>query len=84
MAKKKRIYYTARHLLNALQQLDEEFLDLPLILAHGKDLHKPNLVQGFVPAPVAVDRVVVEAKKPSLLMLAELADAIEVESDSGK
>jgi hypothetical protein len=73
--KEQRIYYTARHLLNALQQLDEELLDLPLILAHGKDLQKPNLIQGFVPAPVSVNRDAVEAKKPSLLMLAEVVEA---------
>jgi hypothetical protein len=69
---KQKLLYTARHLLHALQQLDDGFLDLPVILAHGKDLSKPNLVQGFVPAPVSVSRAAVEAKQPSLLMLGEL------------
>src|SRR5947209_19575323 len=79
--KKERLYYTARHLLTALQQLDEEFLDLPLVLVHGKDLNKPNLVLGFVPAPAAVDREAVEAKKPSLLMLAEFTDLIKAKAN---
>jgi hypothetical protein len=65
------IYYTARHLLQALQKLDDRLLDYPLLLVHGKGLHKPNLVHGFVPAPTPVDLEVIEAKKPSLLTLAE-------------
>ena len=65
------VYYTARHLLEALQKLDDHLLDCPLLLIHGKGLHKPNLVHGFVPAPTPVDLEVVEAKKPSLLTLAE-------------
>jgi hypothetical protein len=67
-------YYTARHLLNALQRLDEQFLDLPLVLIHGKELHKPNLVQGLIPAPTPVSRRAVETKPPSLLTLGELVD----------
>ena len=67
-------YYTARHLLHALQTLDERFLDLPLVLVHGKELQKPNLVQGLLPAPTPVNRTAVEAKAPSLLTLGELVD----------
>jgi hypothetical protein len=67
-------YYTARHLLHALQALDDRFLDLPLVLVHGKELHKPNLVQGLLPAPTPVNRAAVEAKAPSLLTLGELFD----------
>ncbi len=65
------IFYTARHLLQALNALDESLLDLPLVLVHGKDLTKPNLVNGIVPAPIPVNRAVVEEKKPSLLAFAE-------------
>jgi hypothetical protein len=66
------VYYTARDLLRALSALDEGQLDLPLILVHGKDLSKPNLVSGFLPTPIAVDRAAVEAKKPALLAFAQL------------
>ena len=73
MAKKEEaVYYTARHLLQALNDLDESLLDLPLVLVHGKELTKPNLVSGIIPSPVPVDRAVVEQKKPSLLALAHL------------
>jgi hypothetical protein len=65
-------YYTARHLLQALTQLEEGLLDLPLVLIHGKDLTKPNLVSGLIPSPIPVDRALVEQKKPSLLALANL------------
>ena len=67
-----RVYYTARHLIQALNALDDSLLDLPLVLVHGKDLTKPNLVTGIIPAPIAVNRSVVEEKKPSLLAFAEL------------
>jgi hypothetical protein len=70
--KEKPVYYTARHLLQALSNLDESLLDLPLILVHGKELNKPNLVSGTIPSPVPIDRAVVEEKKPSLLALADL------------
>jgi hypothetical protein len=66
------VYYTARHLLQALGSLDESLLDLPLVLVHGKELNKPNLVSGIIPTPIPVDRTVVEEKKPSLLALADL------------
>jgi len=66
------VYYTARHLLQALRELDEGLLDLPLVLIHGKDLTKPNLVYGILPAPIPVERTVVDQKKPSLLALADL------------
>ena len=66
------IHYTARHLLQALNHLDERLLDLPLVLIHGKDLTKPNLVSGIIPSPIPVERIAVEEKKPSLLALAEL------------
>ena len=66
------VYYTARHLLQALNNLDETLLDLPLVLVHGKELNKPNLVSGIIPSPVTVDRTAVEEKKPSLLALADL------------
>jgi hypothetical protein len=66
------IYYTARHLLQALNALEDKFLDLPLVLVHGKELNKPNLVNGIIPAPIPVDRMVVKEKKPSLLGLADL------------
>jgi hypothetical protein len=70
--KEEAVYYTARHLLQALNDLDESLLDLPLVLVHGKELTKPNLVSGIIPSPVPVDRAVVEQKKPSLLALAHL------------
>jgi hypothetical protein len=66
------VYYTARHLLEALRTLEDRLLDLPLVLVHGKDLTKPNLVSGFIPSPVPVDRTAAEEKKPALLVLAEL------------
>ena len=66
------IYYTARHLLQALRNLDDSLLDLPLVFIHGKDLTKPNLVHGLIPGPIPVDRTIVEEKKPSLLALADL------------
>jgi len=66
------VYYTARHLLQALSSLDDALLDLPLVLVHGKELNKPNLVSGIIPSPIAVDRMVVEEKNPSLLALADL------------
>ena len=66
------VYYTARHLLQALSSLDDALLDLPLVLVHGKELNKPNLVSGIIPSPIPVDRTVVEEKKPSLLTLADL------------
>ncbi len=73
MSKKEEcVYYTARHLLEALQNLDESLLDLPLVLVHGKELTKPNLVAGIIPSAVAVEREIVEEKKPSLLALADL------------
>lgn len=66
------VYYTARHLLQALNNLEDHLLDLPLVLVHGKELTKPNLVNGIIPAPIPVERTVVEEKKPSLLALADL------------
>jgi hypothetical protein len=66
------VYYTARHLLESLKNLDDALLDYPLVLVHGKDLTKPNLVHGLIPAPVPIDRGTVEEKKPSLLALADL------------
>jgi hypothetical protein len=66
------VYYTARHLLEALKNLDKRHLDLPLVLIHGKRLVKPNLVSGIIPSPVSVNRIAVEKKKPSLLALANL------------
>lgn len=65
------IYYTARHLLQALSGVEDRLLDLPLVLVHGKDLTKPNLVNGLIPAPIPVNRKVVEEKKPSLLAFAQ-------------
>jgi hypothetical protein len=65
------VYYTARHLLQALNNLEDKLLDLPLVLIHGKDLTKPNLVSGIIPAPIPVDQTLVEGKKPSLLALAD-------------
>lgn len=62
-------YYTARHLLEALRNLDDQFLDMPLVLIHGKSLQKPNLVQGLIPAPTPVRRSAVDSKKTSLLTL---------------
>ena len=64
------VFYTARHLLEALQQMDAKLLDNPLVLLHGKELTKPNLVCGLIPGPIGVKREVVEDKKPSLLALA--------------
>jgi hypothetical protein len=69
------MYFTPRHLLEMLRALDESLLDKPLLLVHGRGLDKPNLVHGFVPAAVPVNREMVQAKAPSLLMLAELADS---------
>ncbi len=62
-------YYTARHLLEALRNLDDQYLDMPLVLIHGKSLQKPNLVQGLIPAPTPVRRSAVDSKKTSLLTL---------------
>lgn len=62
-------YYTARHLLEALRNLDDRYLDMPLVLIHGKSLQKPNLVQGLIPAPTPVRRSAVDSKKTSLLTL---------------
>ena len=67
-------YYTARHLLAALQSLEDPYLDLPLVLVHGKELQKPNLIRGLIPAPTPVSRAAVEAKPPSLLTLGHLID----------
>jgi hypothetical protein len=66
------VYYTARHLLQSLNALEDDLLDLPLMMVHGKGLNKPNLVSGIIPAPIPVKRAVVEEKKPSLLALAKL------------
>jgi len=66
------VYYTARHLLQALNALEDRLLDLPLVLVHGKELTKPNLVSGILPSPIPVERSVVEEKKPSLLAFADL------------
>ena len=65
-------YFTARHLLQMLQGLDASFLDMPLIFIHGKDLTKPNLISGFLPSAVPVDKDFVEDKKPSFLSLGHL------------
>ncbi|GEM_PF-6235707 len=65
-------YFTARHLLQMLQGLDPSFLDMPLIFIHGKELTKPNLVAGFLPSAVPVDKDYVEDKKPSFLSLGHL------------
>ena len=70
--KEEPVYYTGRHLLQALNNLEDRLLDLPLVLVHGKELAKPNLVNGIIPTPIPVDRTVVEEKKPSLLALADL------------
>jgi len=70
--KEEPVYYTARHLLQALNGLEESLLDLPLVLLHGKDLNKPNLVKGIIPSPIPVNRRIVAKKKPSLLALADL------------
>jgi hypothetical protein len=72
MGSKETVYYTARHLLHALQQLDEHLLDYPLILVHGKELQKPHLIHGLLPTPTPVDRETVESKPASLLTLGEL------------
>jgi hypothetical protein len=69
-----KVYFTLRHLLGMVKDLDDALLDMPLVLVHGKGLDKPNLVHGFIPTAVPVDRVTVEAKAPSLLMLAQLTD----------
>jgi hypothetical protein len=60
--------------MEALQQLDEHFLDYPLVLVHGKQLQKPILIQGLLPMPTPVDRHSVESKPPSLLTLGDLTD----------
>jgi hypothetical protein len=70
--KEEPVYYTARHLLQALNNLDERLLDFPLVLIHGKELTKPNLVSGLIPTPIPVHQGTVEEKKPSLLGLADL------------
>ena len=69
-----KLYFTPRHLLEILKHLDEGLLDMPLVLVHGRGLDKPNLVHGFVPAAVSVNRAVVESKAPSLLMIGQLTD----------
>jgi hypothetical protein len=65
-------YFTARHLLQMLQGMDASYLDMPMIFIHGKDLTKPNLIAGFLPSPVPVDKDHVEEKKPSFLSLGHL------------
>jgi hypothetical protein len=74
--KEEPVYYTARHLLEALQNLEESLLDLPLVLIHGKELTKPNLVSGILPAPIPVNRKAVEEKKPSVLAFAQLVQEV--------
>ena len=64
-------YFTGRHLLRALQALDDALLDAPLVLIHGKGLEKPNLVHGFLPGLTPCDQGAVDAKRPSLLTLAQ-------------
>ena len=76
------VYFTPRHLLAILRSLDVALLDMPLLLVHGKDLDKPNLVQGFVPAAVSVDRNIVQVKAPSLLMLANLSEPPPLQSSA--
>jgi hypothetical protein len=71
------VYYSARNLLQALNNLDDNLLDRPLVLIHGKDLTKPNLVCGIIPAPIPVDQTLVEAKKPSLLALADFVKSTD-------
>ncbi|QDU93901.1 hypothetical protein [Lignipirellula cremea] len=71
------VYFTARLLLEALEKMDESMLDLPLLMIHGKNLHKPNLVAGWVPAPTPVLRTAVESKNASLLTIAALVDKLE-------
>jgi hypothetical protein len=66
------VYYTARDLLRAPNNLDDSLLDLPLVLLHGKHLAKPNLVNGIIPAPIPVDQNQVEAKEPALSVFADL------------
>jgi hypothetical protein len=66
------VYFTARHLLQALQHLDAALLDMPIVLIHGKELQKPNLIQGFLPTPTPIEQEVVENKNPSLLTLGYL------------
>jgi len=65
-------YFTARHLLQLLQGLSESLLDMPLIFIHGKELDKPNLIAGFLPSAMPVDKEYVEDKKPSFLSLGHL------------
>ncbi len=67
------LYFTARHLLDMLANLDHGLLDRPLVLIHGKALTKPRLIQGFIPSLVEVDLTAVEDKSDSLLAVAELA-----------
>ena len=67
-------YYTARHLMEALQQMDDRLLDYPLVLVHGKQLQKPILIQGLLPMPTPVDQRTVDSKPTSLLTLGELAN----------
>jgi hypothetical protein len=62
--------------MEALQQLDEHFLDYPLVLIHGKQLQKPILIAGLLPAPTPVDRQSVESKPPSLLTLGDLTNLL--------
>lgn len=66
------LYYTARDLLQALRNMDDQLLDLPLMLLHGKELTKANLVSGLIPCPITVGRQAVDEKKPSLLTFAAL------------
>ncbi len=75
MRKKKSepVYYTARHLLQVLNNLDDALLDVPLMLLHGKRLTKPNLVNGIIPSPIPVDQEVVEGKQPALLVFADFS-----------
>ena len=68
-------------LLQALNNLDESLLDLPLVLLHGKHLSKPNLVNGIIPAPIPVNQNHVEAKGASPSGLCRLAECEQHKSD---
>ena len=58
-------------------------LDMPLVLVHGKELRKPNLVQGLIPAPIPVERAVVEAESVSAAVEAEKRGPTPREFDRG-
>lgn len=76
--------YTAPHLCQALNNLENHPPDLPLIRVHGMGIINTDLVNGIFRALIAVDRGLVEKQKPSLLALADLQEGPMRGPETGK